>query len=160
MRRPRSIDPFDWVMANSVVMTNGCRLWTGSFTSRRYASIRVNGTRPLMHRFVFERIHGRIPEGLCVCHRCDNTRCVEPTHLFLGSHQDNMTDRNTKKRHCRGSRSPVAKLTDQQIQEILSSINSNRFLAARYGVHRAHISRIRSGKRWRHASNRNAQISP
>ncbi len=68
----------------------------GMFKVRRDESVRA-------HRMAWELTNGPIPEGMLVCHRCDNPACCNPGHLFLGTHQDNMDDRNSKNRQARGA---------------------------------------------------------
>lgn len=84
-----------------VEKTDGCWLWRG-VPSQKYGSLGINGKNYHAHRVSYEIHHGPIPDGLFVCHRCDVGRCVNPEHLFLGTHQDNMTDLKTKKRKARG----------------------------------------------------------
>lgn len=86
-----------------VAEPGGCHLWGGA---RRggYGHFRVSGSRTVAaHRMAWELFHGSIPtgagyHGICVCRRCDNRLCVNPRHLFLGSHLDNMRDRDSKGR--------------------------------------------------------------
>lgn len=64
----------------------------------KYAVVSVGAYRESAHRVAFRLINGDIPPGMCVCHRCDNPRCVNPAHLFLGTYSDNALDRDAKKR--------------------------------------------------------------
>lgn len=80
---------------------SGCWLWIGSVGSHGYGQFAsVHGHGPLAtHRYAWERRHDRpVPCGMMVLHRCDVKRCVNPDHLFLGTHQDNMTDMKQKGR--------------------------------------------------------------
>lgn len=84
-----------WV---NVVKTDGCWIWTGNFNAFGYGRIGNNGKRELAHRFSWVLHYGPIPKGLIVCHHCDNTACVRPDHLFIGTQQDNMDDMISKNR--------------------------------------------------------------
>ena len=85
---------------------NGCREWTGGFDDKGYGRISVNGKNVFTHRFAWMLANGPIPDGIFVCHHCDNPPCTqtEPTegypdgHLFLGTHDDNMADKVAKGR--------------------------------------------------------------
>lgn len=81
-----------------------CWLWTASLFRLGYGQFRAGPGQKrnvLAHRFSYEVAHGPIPVGLCVMHTCDNRRCVNPAHLRLGTHTDNMRDCAAKGRNCR-----------------------------------------------------------
>lgn len=101
------------------------------------------------HRVAYELAIGPIPEGLCVCHKCDTPACVNPEHLFVGTAADNNRDMTEKGRRSRdtGSR----KLTDDQVRAIrfLVAAGISRADAARaYDVSRPAVSHICTGKSW------------
>ena len=124
---------------------DGCWKWTGATNGTGYGSFGFrHGDDRLAHRVAYELIYGPIPPGLFVLHRCDNTLCVRPDHLFLGTHQDNIDDMVRKRRHyCR------PKVAVQDIHAIRSSTESAADLAARYGVHLVTIQRIRDRVTWK-----------
>lgn len=81
------------------VDTSGsCWVWTGACNRKGYGEYHFNGKARRAHRVSWELTYGPIPEGLIVCHRCDNPSCVRPDHLFLGTHSDNAIDRERKGR--------------------------------------------------------------
>jgi HNH endonuclease len=96
---------------------DACWLWVGAVGSRGYGTITLglrNG-RPLTastHRTMWRLLRGEIPPGLSVLHRCDNRRCCNPRHLFLGTHRDNMRDMSVK------GRSGRRRLTDGQVLQL------------------------------------------
>lgn len=112
------------------------------------------------HRLSWEIHYGPVPDGLFVCHRCDNPSCVRPDHLFVGTHQDNVDDCVAKGRHLafrprvHGSRAGSAKLTEAQVVTIRQSYGTNgltrRQLGQRYGVDKTTIDRILAKKIWRY----------
>jgi HNH endonuclease len=81
-----------------------CLLWTGTINSNGYGVFRYEDKTQGAHRVAWLFTHGPIPEGMSVCHRCDTPLCVNPDHLFLGTHQDNMADKIAKGRQVRGDR--------------------------------------------------------
>lgn len=106
--------------------------------------------RTLAHRFSWQLHFGDIPSGMLVCHHCDNPACVNPGHLFLGTQKDNMRDMWAKGRGNpsppSGERNHFAKLSDAQVADIRRLDMKQCDIASRYGVSRAQISRILSGK--------------
>lgn len=138
---------------------SGCWLWTGCVSKYGYGQVRRNGKMQKAHRVSYEMHIGEIPDGMCVCHTCDVRSCVNPGHLFLGTHADNMRDMAAKGRasaHAVGVPGEAhwnAKLTDAQVSEIRAKIASGakqRDIAAEYGVSQSHVSRIHQGKFWGH----------
>jgi hypothetical protein len=102
------------------------------------------------HRLAYEMFVGPIPDGMFVCHHCDNPPCCNPDHLFIGRHADNSADMKAKGRQARGSRQHKAKLTEEAVAAIRSSDGSDRALASLYGVTPQNIMAVRKGLTWRH----------
>lgn len=102
------------------------------------------------HRFSYWMFCGDIPEGALVCHACDNRACINPDHLFLGSHEDNMLDMRSKGRSLTGSRNPSSKLKESDVVFILSSNLSQRTLATKFGCRQSTISLIKRRMLWCH----------
>jgi len=84
---------------DKVEKTDGCWLWTASKSEDGYGYFRFDGGMRKAHRMSWLFTNGEIPEGMFVCHSCDNPSCVNPEHLWLGTNQDNQDDMNEKGRH-------------------------------------------------------------
>lgn len=97
--------------------TNGCCEWTGHIAINGYPRFQLNRQSILAHRFIYECFNGSIPQGIYVCHKCDNPKCVNPEHLFLGTPKDNTQDMIKKNR---SNQRRVAKLTQQNVLDILN----------------------------------------
>lgn len=133
----------------------GCWNWALSRDSKGYGFFRDADRISLSHRGSWRAANGPIPEGLLVCHRCDTPSCVNPAHLFLGTHDDNMRDCVAKGRRPRGSLRVGSKLTeaDVRIIRLLVGLGVRRTLmAALYGVSQPTISVACSGRTWRHVA--------
>jgi hypothetical protein len=130
---------------------DACWIWEGSRQPRGYGLF-CNGGVELAHRIVWLLEFGAMPD-LCVLHHCDNPPCVNPAHLFLGTHGDNNRDRSAKGRNgrARGAASGHAKLCEAQIPEIRALRASGMTLCEigrRFGVTSGAISAITQGRAW------------
>lgn len=130
----------------------GCWLWTACLSTDGYGQFRFEGRNHSTHRFSYKLYVGPIPKGLFVLHKCDVKLCVNPDHLFLGTHTDNMTDMVSKGRNAErtGEKNGKAKLTPTEVLAIRTDTRFQRVIAAEYGVRQAAISKIKLGKTWAH----------
>lgn len=123
---------------------NGCRICVSHKPNNDgYVIVRIGGKKESLHRYVFEEVHGPIPDGMQVMHKCDNPKCSEITHLELGTAAQNSFDAAAKGRRAR-------KLTSEVVREIRSSLESSSILAERFGVTRATIGDVRKRASWKH----------
>ncbi len=132
-----------------------CWEWTASKV-RGYGSFgKIQNKTTLAHRLSFQLMYGdMINEKPCICHACDNRSCVNPLHLFLGTHQDNMDDMKKKGRSPNfvGENNGRAILSKENVADIKNSIKngvSNRFLSEKYNVSNQTISSIKHGLIWK-----------
>jgi hypothetical protein len=134
---------------------SGCWLWLGvEFKGRSNRYGRYN--RKPAHRISYSLYKGKIPSGLFVLHKCDNGLCVNPDHLFLGTHDDNMADKKAKGRGLAKNSHIVSgdshynsKLSADDVAYILSSTESTRVLATKFGVTFQNVWYIRKGQAWK-----------
>ena len=126
---------------------NGCWIWQGTKDKGGYGKICHEAKHMRAHRVSYQLHVGELTADMFVCHSCDNPSCVNPKHLFLGTHKDNMIDMVRK------DRSPRQKLTASavlKIRQLLTEGYGAEDLAVMFGVHVYTIRRIRNGRRWGH----------
>lgn len=126
-----------------------CWLWRGA-TRNGYGRWRKANA----HRIAYELVHGQIPEGLLVRHKCDVRACCNPHHLEIGTCGDNMADCVERGRIAAGAKNGHTTLREDQIAAIRLNYEqlNGRELAEKYGVAQSTISYIRSGRSWKYAS--------
>jgi predicted XRE-type DNA-binding protein len=133
-----------------LVAPNGCWEWTATRNHSGYGQIRTRSKPRHAHRVSWEIYRGPIGDGLHVLHRCDNRRCVNPDHLFLGTHVENMRDMNSKGRGAIHERHGSAKLTEAVVAEIrsLKGAMLQREIAAQFGISKSQVGNILRGEQW------------
>lgn len=147
-----------------------CVNWPGKKDRQGRGRIQHSGKTKLAHRWAWEIMVGPIEAGKMLCHKCDNPSCINPKHLYVGTHADNMRDMSIRKRTfahrypdkarevgrasglkntwARGDGNPKAKLTLDQVILIRCDHRPTRFLVVEYGVSRSTIQRIRALTLW------------
>jgi hypothetical protein len=134
----------------------GCWEWMASKFRDGYGQIKIERQNRKTHRVSWELVNGPIPNDLLVLHKCDNRACVNPDHLFLGTHDDNAKDRNKKGRQAQilGSERYNAKLTERIVKKIRELFDSGEMrqvdLYQKFGMSQAVMSRILNRKVWKH----------
>ena len=151
----------------SVKGEDECWEWTANKLGGGYGVFYLQGKTYYVHRLSYLLYRGEIPEGMLVCHTCDNPACANPKHLFLGTIRDNMADKIRKNRQAKGvthamfgnghlmigENNPTAKLTDDQVRQIFN-LKEQRLtqheIGRRFGIRQATVSGLLHGKRYPH----------
>ena len=138
---------------SKVNKSNDCWLWQAAQQRGRYGETKYHSKSFLAHRVSWMLTHGPIPENLRVCHKCDNPRCVNPNHLFLGTDADNIKDRDNKNRTAIFERNGNARTNQKIVRQIRAEYESktttHRNLAKKYGLSKTQIGRIIRQESWR-----------
>lgn len=136
-----------------------CWIWHG-YNDGRYGRFSINRRYYLAHRAMYELMYEEINNSLLyVCHKCDVTLCVNPFHLYLGTHKDNVKDMVDRLRYTKGSDSHLSILTDEEVIEILDRIQNKEFgyiteILEEYPVTRHAIQHILRRESWKHITNK------
>jgi len=134
---------------------NGCWIVTSHTKRGRkgYPRICIGHRTITISRFIYERYVGSIPEGMCICHTCDNRSCVNPDHLFLGTLKDNYQDAKAKNRHSHGVRHGMSKLDEgkvRMIRKLATTSITQREIARKFGIDQTNVSFVVRRKTWAH----------
>lgn len=137
-----------------LVVPSGCHEWQAYANAKGYGVVRLLGKTMLAHRVVWEIVNGDIPDSLSVCHHCDNPKCCNVDHLFLGTNADNISDSKKKNRRNRpfGEKNGSAKLTVNDVKRIkvlLSQKYRHAVIADMFHVGVSTIKDISRGERWK-----------
>jgi hypothetical protein len=159
LQRGERLTPMDALdrFMGYVNKTDSCWNWFGPRNVFRGGYGRFNWNYKIYraHRFSYLLYRGDIPDGMCVCHKCDNPSCVNPDHLFLGTQAENIRDAKGKNRLAVGDRNKSTKLTESEIREIRKRyipgdpLCGQKALGDRYGVTHGNIHQIITGKTWK-----------
>ena len=142
---------------------NGCWEWQGYLASGTGYGVMSVGNRPKgVHRVAYELNHGPIPKGMCVCHTCDNRKCIRPDHLFLGTKADNLEDMRAKGRQAKGkkvsnpgSTNGNSRITEDDVRKIRQQYEDGVAqveLARRFGIDQTNVSCIVRRVTWKHST--------
>ena len=141
---------------DKVIKTNTCWNWSASLDGKGYGQFSFKGRNVRAHRMSYQLSKGHICEGSCILHKCDNRRCVKPSHLKEGSIADNNKDAQLKGRHRYIAHKAEAhgnsKLTTAKVKDIQERLNNNekgKDIAKLYKVTPGLISAIKHGRLWR-----------
>lgn len=134
-----------------------CWTWMKYKDNRGYGEFQIRYEGKKMnfaaHRVSYELTNGKIPNGLLVCHKCDNPSCVNPNHFFIGTHKDNSDDKVKKNRQAKAETSGKSKLTWDIVRYIRKSFNDKDitvlFLSKKHNIHEKTITNILNGKNWK-----------
>lgn len=134
---------------------SGCWLWTGSVDLRGYGKIGIDYKTVTATHAAHELFIGPVAEGSHVLHTCDTPACVNPQHLYVGTHWDNMADKVRRGRSRKGSEHPLVKLTENDIRMIRHRFAAGEHrgvLANAYNISRGNVYAIAERRTWRHLS--------
>lgn len=150
---PEQIEAAFWAKVDK---SGDCWLWTGYKQPDGYGQLRANGKFYNSHKFSYEMANGPIPKSLEVMHSCHVRHCVNPSHMRLGTHAQNVAESVAEKRHTFGERNHHAKLTEALVLEIRrrfkfhSKRRTNaRELAREYGVNENAVYLAGTGRTWK-----------
>lgn len=129
----------------------GCMLVISHCRDRfGHVNLKRDGKTVYAHRIAYEENHGEIPDGMVIRHKCDNSSCINPEHLEIGTHDDNVKDRVKRNRSASGSKHGRSKITEKDVPIIYHSTKSQTELEKEYGVDRKTIYGIKNRKTWKH----------
>lgn len=135
------------------VQDSGCFVWLGSKDKEGYGQVSVDSKTTRVHRLVYSRCVGPIPDGYVVRHTCDNPSCINPAHLLAGTQEENIADKVSRGRQARYNNHPNVKLSCRAVSQIKKELatghRNQSLLGRKYGVSQSTIWCISKGISWR-----------
>lgn len=132
---------------------NGCWEWSGALTVNGYGKFWMDGKTTSAHRVSFELHKHAIPSSEMVLHTCDNPKCVNPDHLTVGTHRDNVRHMQERGRFLTGEENSASKITAEKAKEIIQRLLNGakvRTLAKQMNVSRGIVKGIANKVTWKH----------
>jgi hypothetical protein len=151
--------PQDFWMSVRIGSPDECWEWQNALDADGYGVWSIQGQQVKTHRYAYELSKGKIPDSLHVCHSCDNRRCCNPSHLWVGTNDDNHADKRRKGREVPpptfyGSSHPQSKLTEQDVLEIRALYaegnDTYKTLAQKFNVSSGLIGHVVTRRNWKH----------
>lgn len=150
--RPRTFDNRFWGKVEKSNDENGCWIWKGFLHKNGYGVINIDGKNQFVHRVSYQIAYNEeIPEDMMILHSCNNRACVNPAHLRIGTHEQNMKDMTEASRQARGCYNGNATLTEGQVLQIKEFISKGvpkKYIAMIFGTGFSTIKDIASGRTW------------
>lgn len=151
-RKPRIMS--EWIMSRCRKVQSGCWEWTKYIHPHGYGFTSIKGRGSIgAHTLSFETFRGAITKGMAVLHRCDNRKCVNPDHLFLGTRRDNNADRDSKGRQAIGLKIHTTKLNAHKVLKIRAQFSTGatkKAIASRFGCSAKNIEAIVNRVTWKY----------
>lgn len=153
-RKPAYQRPIEVVLSDYLVSKLGCWEWSGVINRDGYGMACYQGLVVRAHRLSILHSLGIDSSDLLALHHCDNRRCINPEHIYLGTNQDNSSDmvRRDRSSKMKGELHPLSKITEVEVIEIRADTRRHKVIAIDYGIAASTVSSIKNGKTWSHLS--------
>jgi len=153
----RQLPFWERVKAQTIIDEKGCHIFTGSKNECGYGRIHQEKKLVFVHRAVYEKVHGSVPEKMIIMHSCDNPSCINIHHLSADYQSENVKDMYSKGRenNLAGSKHGMSKIKEADVIEIkkrLSDGDTCVSISKDYGVSEGTIRNIKKGRNWKHVT--------
>ena len=124
------------------ITETGCWIWTGNSEVAGYGRLTVDGKIMKAHRAMYIAIHGEVPKGKIICHKCDVPACINPAHLYAGTLTDNLNDAYARGQRNKCENSSIPAEIIKQIRSLKHSGESDKNISMITGVSRSHVNKV------------------
>lgn len=139
-----------WKYVSPITRATDCWFWIGDTVGNGYGKVNFFYKSYRAHRIAWALAHGPIPDGLCVLHKCDTPACVNPHHMRLGTHAENIADKMQKSRQAKGATVGTSTLNEDIVRAIRADTRDAREIARKYGITHGHVHTIKRRALWKH----------